>query len=259
MLQIIEEDFSPFRSVRMHDVLRELATSIGREQNFCSTHDREEEISTDKARYLSMQNSIVNIQSSSTCHHRSLMLFQTEIPSLSLCSSISSRYKLLRVLYLRASSIESVPYELVELFNLRYLYLSNTNVEALPKSIGRLQNLQTLDIYNKDPAQRSRKVKKIEARVYTVMHRSSGWNIQFELLADFIFHWYNDDAGVWRGYLHGLVPFKTSIMVLRRSHLKKDPLSSLEALSNLRVLRLVMAYVGRELCFRHGCFLKLKI
>ncbi|RWR73945.1 disease resistance protein RPM1-like protein [Cinnamomum micranthum f. kanehirae] len=146
MLQIIEHDFSLYRGVRMHDVLRELAISIGYEQNFCSMLDTKEEIWTNKARYLSMQNSIVNIQSSNTCHHRSLMLFQVEIPSLSLCS-ISSRYKLLRVLDLKGSSIESVPDELVELFNLRCLDLSHTNVEALPKSIGRLQNLQTLDIH----------------------------------------------------------------------------------------------------------------
>ncbi|RWR73940.1 disease resistance protein RPM1-like protein [Cinnamomum micranthum f. kanehirae] len=96
MLQIIQDDFSPYGTVRMHDVLRELAISIGHEQSICSTHDRKEEILTNKARYLSMQNSIVNIQSS-TCHHRSLMLFQIQIPSMSLCS-ISLRYKLLRVL-----------------------------------------------------------------------------------------------------------------------------------------------------------------
>ena len=147
MLQIIEDDFSPYRSARMHDVLPELAISMGHEQNFCRTHDRKGELWTNKAHYLSMENSIVNIESSSTCHHRSLMLYQIEIPSLSLCS-ISSRYKLLRVLDPRVCSIKSVPDELVELFNLRYLSLWGTNVEELPKSIGRLQNLQTLNIYN---------------------------------------------------------------------------------------------------------------
>ncbi|RWR73995.1 disease resistance protein RPM1-like protein [Cinnamomum micranthum f. kanehirae] len=57
----------------------------------------------------------------------------------------------------------------------------------------------------------------------------------------------------WIGSLQNLAH-----LVLQRSHLKEEPLSSLEALPNLMSLSLTMAYVGEELCFRHGCFLKLK-
>ena len=56
----------------------------------------------------------------------------------------------------------------------------------------------------------------------------------------------------WIGSLQNL----TSLALLR-SHLKEDPLSTLEALPNLMYLRLFMGYVGNELCFRQGCFLKL--
>ncbi|XXG48861.1 hypothetical protein AAC387_Pa02g3193 [Persea americana] len=329
MLQIKEEDFSAYKRVRMHDVLRELSISIGHEQNFCSTHDRKEEIWTDKARYLSMQNSIVDIQSSSTCHHRSLMLFQIEVPSMSLCS-ISSRYKLLRVLDLRGSSIKSVPDELVELFNLRYLDLMGTNVEELPKSIGRLQNLQTLNIdetkikilpkgvgklkklrhiymssgiqapdgifnlnclqsleqigINDDTVRKvgnltqlrsleignvkrnhgkelSASLQKMEALLYLDVRVIS----EEEILdldavssppAHLKFLWLEgrlERLPPWIGSLQNLAQ-----LALKRSHLKEDPLSSLEALPNLMCLRLIMAYVGEELCFRHGCFLKLK-
>eukprot|EP00268_Persea_americana_P060792 TRINITY_DN761_c0_g1_i5.p1 TRINITY_DN761_c0_g1~~TRINITY_DN761_c0_g1_i5.p1 ORF type:complete len:928 (-),score=152.29 TRINITY_DN761_c0_g1_i5:554-3337(-) len=329
MLQIIEVDFSPGGGVRMHDVLRELAISIGHEQNFCSTHDRKEEIWTNKVRYLSMQNSIVNIQSSSTCHHRSLMLFQIEIPSLSLCS-ISSRYKLLRVLNLRDSSINSVPDELVELFNLRFLDLRNTNVEELPKSIGRLQNLQTLDIYktkikilpkgvgklkklrhmfmpsgiqvpdgifnlnclqsldqigiNDDTVRKvgnltqlrslkignvkrnhgkelSASLQKMEALLYLMVKVISEEEI---LDLDAVSSPPAHLKYLWlEGRLERLPPWIGSLqnlaqLALKGSHLKEDPLSSLEALPNLTLLRLIMAYVGEELCFRHGCFLKLK-
>ncbi|XXG48934.1 hypothetical protein AAC387_Pa02g3254 [Persea americana] len=328
MLQIREYDLKPYRWVRMHDVLRELAISIGHEQNFCSTHDGKEEIWTNKARYLSMQNSIVNIQSS-TCHHRSLMLFQIKIPSLSLCS-ISSRYKLLRVLHLQDSSIESVPDELVELFNLRLLNLRNTNVEELPKTIGRLQNLQTLDIegtkirilpkgveklkklrqmfipsgiqapdgifnlnclqslvsigINDDVARKvgnltqlrtlgienvkrnhgkelSASLQKMEALLFlTVKVISEEEILDLDAVSSPLARLKHLDL---EGRLERLRPWIGSLqnlahLALRGSHLKEDPLSSLEALPNLKSLRLMRAYVGEELCFRHGCFLKLK-
>ncbi|RWR73951.1 disease resistance protein RPM1-like protein [Cinnamomum micranthum f. kanehirae] len=328
LLQIMEEDFSQYRRVRMHDVLRELAISIGHEQNFCSTHDRKKEIWTNKARYLSMQNSIVNIQSS-TCHHRSLMLFQIEIPSLSLCS-ISSRYKLLRVLDLSNSSIESVPDELVELFNLRYLNLRATNVGELPKSIGKLQHLQTLDIYKtkiKILPKGVEKLKKLRhmfipsgiqapdgifnlnclQRLYNIgindntvrkvgnltqlrdlgivnVKKNHGKELsaslqKMEALLYLEVQVISDEEILdldavssppahlkyllLEGRLERLPPWIDSLqnltaLDLRRSHLKEDPLSLLEALPNLIFLCLIMAYVGEELCFRHGCFLKLK-
>ncbi|RWR73943.1 disease resistance protein RPM1-like protein [Cinnamomum micranthum f. kanehirae] len=329
MLQIIERKFGPYKWVRMHDVLRELAISIGHEQNFCSTHDKKEEIWTNKARYLSMQNSIVNIQSSSTCHHRSLMLFQIEISSLSLCS-ISSKYKLLRVLDLSNSSIERVPDELVELFNLRYLDLSKTNVEELPKSIGRLQNLQSLDIRDtkiKILPKGIEKLKKLRYMSIPAGAQAPNGIFNLNCLQTLYFIGINDDTvrklgnltqmkylGIqnvkrnhgkeifasiqkmkalyhlsievnseeeildldavssppthlkylWlEGRLERLSPWIGSLqnlthLALQRSLLKEDPLSSLEALPNLMSLRLIRGYVGEELCFRHGCFLKLE-
>ncbi|RWR73948.1 disease resistance protein RPM1-like protein [Cinnamomum micranthum f. kanehirae] len=329
MLQIVEQDFSCFRKFRMHDVLRELAISIGREQNFCSTHDREEEIWTNKARYLSMQNSIENIQSSTTCHHRSLML-KIKVPSLSLCS-ISSRYKLLRVLDLFDSSIESVPDELVELFNIRYLGLGSTNVEELPKSIGRLQNLQTLDLRKTKIKILPKGIEKLKKLRHMLIPRgveAPDGIFNLNCLQTLIFIGINDDTvrkvgnltqmrylriqNVKRNHgkelsaslqktkalLHLTVrviseeeildldavssppPHLNSIKLngplerlppwigtlqnlawlhLRESRLKEDPLSLLEALPNLMFLRLARAYVGEELCFRHGCFLKLKV
>ncbi|RWR73999.1 disease resistance protein RPM1-like protein [Cinnamomum micranthum f. kanehirae] len=330
MLQMKENDASPDRWVRMHDVLRELAISIGHEQNFCSTHDKKEAIWTNKARYLSMRNSIMNIQSSSTCHHRSLMLFQIEISSLSLCS-ISSTYKLLRVLVLSKSSIESVPDELVELFNLRLLDLSRTNVEELPKSIERLQNLQTLDIretkikilpkgvgklkklrhmllssgvqapdgifnlnclqtladigINNDTVRKMGNLTQLRFLGIENVKRNHGKELSASLqkmkaLLILIVSVISEEEildldaessppahlkNLWlKGRLERLPPWIGSLqnlvhLALQRSHLKEDPLSSLEALPNLISLRLIMmAYVGEELCFRHGCFLKLK-
>ncbi|RWR74002.1 disease resistance protein RPM1-like protein [Cinnamomum micranthum f. kanehirae] len=329
MLQITEDDFLPIRRVQMHDVLRELAISIGHEQNFCGMHDGKEEIWTNKARYLWMHNRIVNIQSSVTCHHRSLVLLQIEIPSLSLCS-ISSTYKLLRVLILSNSSIESVPDELVELFNLRLLDLRDTNVEELPKSIGRLQNLQTMDIVDtkiKILPKGVGKLKKLRHMFISSGRQAPDGIFNLNCLQSLSRIGINDDTirkvgsltqlrhlGIenvkrnhgkelsaslqkmkallhlsvrvkseeeiidldavysppahlkylkLEGRLERLPPWIGSLqnlahLMLQMSHLKEDPLSSLEALPNLISLRLRMAYVGEELCFRHGCFLKLK-
>eukprot|EP00268_Persea_americana_P022592 TRINITY_DN2247_c0_g1_i4.p1 TRINITY_DN2247_c0_g1~~TRINITY_DN2247_c0_g1_i4.p1 ORF type:complete len:265 (-),score=37.02 TRINITY_DN2247_c0_g1_i4:296-997(-) len=50
-----------------------------------------------------------------------------------------------------------------------------------------------------------------------------------------------------------------TIVALRSSKLNEDPLSSLQALPNLMTLILEEAYVGKELCFRSGHFLQLKV
>ncbi|RWR87905.1 LOW QUALITY PROTEIN: Disease resistance protein [Cinnamomum micranthum f. kanehirae] len=61
MLQRVESPLLIIKKVRMHDVLRELAISIGHEENFCYINDGKEETLNRKARYLSMSNSVVNV------------------------------------------------------------------------------------------------------------------------------------------------------------------------------------------------------
>ncbi|RWR84920.1 disease resistance protein RPM1-like protein [Cinnamomum micranthum f. kanehirae] len=341
MLQVVEATAKVSKEVRMHDVLRELAISIGREEKFCNVHVSKEEIQSNEARRLSLYNCIGSIQSS-TCHLRSLMLFSTEIPSLSF-KSIASSIKLLRVLDLQGSSIDSVPDELVELFNLRYLSLKNTNVEVLPKSIGRLQNLQTLDIKHS----KIKSLPKEVAKLRELRHLNT-YSYLANRLIDFDFYDFPkapaeicnlkclrtlqcigaDDETVRKvgnltqlrrlvigqvkryhgvelcaslqklnslltltvmaiteeeildldvlshppihleflllsGRMERLPPWIRSLkdltrVVLHWSQLNDDPLSSLQALPNLVVLCLIKAYIGKELCIRCGCFLKLK-
>ncbi|XXG75037.1 hypothetical protein AAC387_Pa07g3627 [Persea americana] len=322
--------------VRMHDILRELAISIGREENFCSV---QEETQNNKAHHLLIHNRIMGIQSSA-CHPRSLMLFKIETPALSL-QSISSRFKLLRVLHLDDSSIKSVPDELVELFNLRYLSLRNTNIEELPKSIGRLHNLQTLDVRkskikilpkgveklkklrhiytyrfnesydfdfydfaqapdgicnlnclqslegigaNNDTVRKvgnltqlrkltiakvkrdhgrelSTSLQKMEALLFLHVRATSEEEvIDLEALSSPPVHLETialagrlERPPLWIGSLQSL-----SRVFLQCSQLNEDPFSSLQTLPNLVQLHLKMAYAGQELCFRRGCFLKLK-
>eukprot|EP00268_Persea_americana_P031305 TRINITY_DN3043_c0_g2_i6.p1 TRINITY_DN3043_c0_g2~~TRINITY_DN3043_c0_g2_i6.p1 ORF type:complete len:922 (+),score=119.74 TRINITY_DN3043_c0_g2_i6:221-2986(+) len=65
------------------------------------------------------------------------------------------------------------------------------------------------------------------------------------------------------GRLEKLPPWITSLQDLTKvtlhwSRLNEDPFTFLQALHNLVNIRLVYAYVGKELCIRRGSFLKLK-
>eukprot|EP00268_Persea_americana_P016734 TRINITY_DN17955_c0_g1_i1.p2 TRINITY_DN17955_c0_g1~~TRINITY_DN17955_c0_g1_i1.p2 ORF type:complete len:132 (+),score=22.88 TRINITY_DN17955_c0_g1_i1:426-821(+) len=57
----------------------------------------------------------------------------------------------------------------------------------------------------------------------------------------------------WIGSLQDLTK-----VYLHWSQVNDDPLSSFQALPNLVYLYLIKAYVGKELCIRCGCLLKLK-
>ncbi|XP_073112212.1 disease resistance protein RPM1-like [Elaeis guineensis] len=61
-------------------------------------------------------------------------------------TSITTSFRLLRVLDLEGFPIERVPDEVTILFNLHYLGLRRTLVKELPRSLGRLRNLRTLDL-----------------------------------------------------------------------------------------------------------------
>ncbi|XXG76660.1 hypothetical protein AAC387_Pa08g0965 [Persea americana] len=343
MLQHVEKLPTIEKKLRMHDVLRELAISIGHEENFCYISDGKEEALNKKARYLSIGNRVVNIRPSN-CHLRSLMLFKIEITSLSLRGILSS-FKLLRVLDLEDSPIESMPDELVELFNLRYLSLRNTNVEELPESIGRLQNLQSLDTSKSKINILPKGVEKLKKlrHIYTCRNDLTVFPSNFDVhnfaqapdgicnlkclqtlevigasnemvkkignltqLRKLLITKVGRDHGVelcaslqkmerlrflavataseeeflnmealssppthleilalygrlervplWIASLQNL-----TIVALRSSKLNEDPLSSLQALPNLMTLILEKAYVGKELYFRSGHFLQLKV
>ncbi|GFZ16603.1 hypothetical protein Acr_25g0010120 [Actinidia rufa] len=54
--------------------------------------------------------------------------------------------RLLTLLDLKGTQLETFPNEIVKLFHLRHLSLRGTNLKTIPKSIGNLQNLETLDL-----------------------------------------------------------------------------------------------------------------
>ncbi|GFZ16608.1 hypothetical protein Acr_25g0010170 [Actinidia rufa] len=70
-----------------------------------------------------------------------LLLEEAELVAL-----LGDDLRLLTLLDLEGTQLETFPIEVVKLCHLRHLSLRKTNVKTIPKSIGNLQNLETLDL-----------------------------------------------------------------------------------------------------------------
>ncbi|OMO58719.1 Disease resistance protein [Corchorus olitorius] len=142
LLQVVTRNESgrPKRC-KMHDVLRELALSISKAENFVAISDVED----CGIRRLSIKAKEHGIKAGKGIGKlRSLLVFTVDDISQSSFNRLPSGFKLLNVLDLEDTPIDELPGELVNLFNLRYLNLTRTKVKELPKSIGKLFNLQSL-------------------------------------------------------------------------------------------------------------------
>ncbi|KAL6277319.1 hypothetical protein ACE6H2_020920 [Prunus campanulata] len=137
----------PLPACKMHDLLREIALSIAKEEKFCAVHDGSETIEETGALRLSIQITNGEIGSCTGISRlRSFLIFATDVSSFSFPNKLPFDLKLLKVLDLEDVPIDVLPDNLTSLFNLKYLNLSGTLITELPESIGRLGNLQTLDI-----------------------------------------------------------------------------------------------------------------
>ncbi|XP_068638625.1 disease resistance protein RPM1-like [Aristolochia californica] len=149
MLQLAKVNyFGRVKACRVDDIIRDLTLSMCERENFCLVCDGAEAMDDKRPRRLSIQSGR-NLQSGkgmSVSHLRSFLAFVPEISSATFFHATLSRFRLLRVLDLQGVPIDSVPDELLELFNLRYLSLKATKVKEIPKSLSSLQNLQTLDL-----------------------------------------------------------------------------------------------------------------
>ncbi|GJM87727.1 hypothetical protein PR202_ga03712 [Eleusine coracana subsp. coracana] len=132
----------------MHDIVRDLALEIAKEERFGAASDCGTMVQMDKdVRRLSSYGwkdkteIIIKLP-----RLRTLVSLETVSSSPDMLSSIFSESTYLTVLELQDSELTEVPASIGTLFNLRYLGLRRTKVKALPDSVEKLYNLNTLDI-----------------------------------------------------------------------------------------------------------------
>ncbi|XP_030474434.2 disease resistance protein RPM1-like [Syzygium oleosum] len=130
---------------RIHDFLRDIITSKSTDQGFAVIAKEENCEWPDKARRLSIQNTLQAPQRNwSLSQLRSLYMFGIERPFMN--KVLASDMKLLNVLDMQAAPLTRFPAQVVDWYYLRYLSFRFTEVSTVPSSIGKLQNLETLDL-----------------------------------------------------------------------------------------------------------------
>ncbi|XP_058112036.1 probable disease resistance RPP8-like protein 4 [Magnolia sinica] len=137
------------RRCRIHDLLRDLSISEGKEERFLEVHGNMAPELPTKARRLAITSGDISKSISLNCsilQLRSLLRFSYEVQMLEKpqLTIICRAFKLLRVMYLRRVQLSSLPDEIGYLIHLRYLCLRGRRLERLPSTITRLSNLQTL-------------------------------------------------------------------------------------------------------------------
>lgn len=148
MLEVVKNPSGRPKGCKMHDLMRELASSMSEKENFCIVNDSLKTLKENKARRLSTQTYDGEIESWRCISQlRSFFVFSNKDGSSSSLLSMPSGFRLLSVLDMEYVPICKLPSEVGNLFNLRYLNLKGTGIRKLPKSIGRLHNLQTLNLY----------------------------------------------------------------------------------------------------------------
>ncbi|XP_024159320.1 disease resistance protein RPM1 [Rosa chinensis] len=180
MLQVADDFVSATSSGRlkkfkMHDLMRELALSTAEKEKFGYVYDgREvmEEISTRRLSIHRMEGEIKSWRGMSKI--RSLLVFATDMSSLSFLNTLVSRFKLLRTLDLEDVQIDNLPGAVVYLFNLRYLNLKGTLIKELPESIRCLRNLQFLNIRDTEIQSLPEGVTRLLSLRNLIMYRYTG-------------------------------------------------------------------------------------
>lgn len=141
------------KTCRIHDLLRDLCISEGKEDKFLEVSTNVNPLNTNKSRRLSIQGGLsryMSLNSSDRSYARSLLCFYQESDDRyegDLFEWIARHFKLIRVLLLDTYEIEETV-NVEKLIHLRYLRIRCVGLgeTIIPASIQSLSNLETLDL-----------------------------------------------------------------------------------------------------------------
>jgi len=162
------------KSCRVHDLLRGMIFEKFEDLSFCCHISEDSQSSLSKQfRRLSIETNSNDLMASiEGSHVRSLLVFTDKEITEDFVNKITTKFKLLKVLDFKDTSLSFVPRNIGNLIHLKYLSFRNTDVKSLPKSIGMLQNLETLDVRGTDihemPKEISKLRKLLHLRGYTM-------------------------------------------------------------------------------------------
>ncbi|KQK02676.1 hypothetical protein BRADI_2g03012v3 [Brachypodium distachyon] len=131
----------------MHDLLRQLASNISREECFIGDVETLSGASMSKLRHVTAvtKKEMLVLPSIDKVEVK-VRTFLTVHGPWRLEDTLFKRFLLLRVLVLNYSLVQSIPDYIGKLIHLRLLNLDYTAISCLPKSIGFLKNLQVLSL-----------------------------------------------------------------------------------------------------------------
>ncbi|XP_037417407.1 putative disease resistance protein RGA4 [Triticum dicoccoides] len=131
---------------KMHDLLRQLALNISREECFVGDVEllRGENMSKLRRVTAVAANRDILVLPSMDKVEVKVRTFLTVWGPQSIEDTLFKRFLLLRVLVLNCSLVQSIPEYIGKLIHLRLLNLDHTGISHLPESVGSLKNLQIL-------------------------------------------------------------------------------------------------------------------
>ncbi|KAL7166698.1 hypothetical protein ACSBR2_037377 [Camellia fascicularis] len=258
---------------RIHDLMREIIVSKAREQNIVTTICRQGSRRPEKVRRLLIRSTLDNMEySERSSQLRSLFVWgpMDSLPIASLRELFRRGSRLLKVLDLNGTPLETIPDEVFKLIHLRYLSLRNTKVKMVPKLIGKLENLETLDLQGTYVTKLPDEILRLQRlRTLLSFHFKSG-SIYFEFgdVSGFkapsqigslqslqVLSLIEADQRSGLKELGRLTQLRELAIVKLRREDGVTLCYSIEKLSNLRILQ---AYEGEGLCFKVGGFQRLK-
>jgi Leucine-rich repeat (LRR) protein len=136
------------RFCKMHDLLRELAHHLSKEEYFHGDPQSLQGKSITKLRRVSVitDSDKIVLPNLDKQQLRVRTLIDFSGKSNAIEDSLFKKLSYVRVLDLSQADILEIPHYIGRLIHLRLLDLNNTKIKCLPESIGLLKNLQTLDL-----------------------------------------------------------------------------------------------------------------